>query len=76
MIENNIENIVVGYNKEWKDSIKLGNKVNQTFVQIQYLKLVNYLKKVVGDSYVSKIINSGRLFLPIKFDNLYDLKTL
>lgn len=141
LVKNNVGNLVVGYNKEWKDSINLGHKTNQTFVQIPYLKLINYLKykcenvgiifqtneesytskcdslalekigkheiylgkrvkrglfqssigklinadvngslnimrKVVDDSYASKIINSGRLFLPLKFKNLYNLKTL
>jgi len=141
LVKNNVGNLVVGYNKEWKDSINLGCKTNQTFVQIPYLKLINYLKykcenvgiifqtneesytskcdslalekigkhevylgkrvkrglfqssigklinadvngslnimrKVVDDSYASKIINSGRLFLPLKFKNLYNLKTL
>lgn len=141
LVKHNVGNLVVGYNSGWKDSINLGNKTNQTFVQIPYAKLVQYLKykcescgiyfikneesytskcdsivlekigkhekysgkrikrglfqsasnklinadvngamnimrKVVGDSYASKIINSGRLFLPIKFNNLYDLKTL
>lgn len=141
LIKNKVGNLVVGYNKEWKDSINLGHKTNQTFVQIPYLKLINYLKykcekvgikfqtneesytskcdslslekigkhedylgkrikrglfqsstcklinadvngslnimrKVVDDSYVNKIFNSGSLFLPLKFKNLYDLRTL
>ena len=64
LIENKIGNLVVGYNKNWKDSIELGNKTNQTFVSIPYLKLINYLKykcKLVGinlilneESYTSK----------------------
>ena len=32
------------------------------------------MRKVVGDSYVGKIIDSGRLFRPIKFNDLYSLK--
>ena len=35
---------------------------------------INIMRKVVGDSYVKdKIINSGLLFNPIKFKNLYNL---
>ncbi len=34
------------------------------------------MRKVVDDSYVNKIFNSGRLLLPLKFKNLYDLRTL
>ena len=33
--------------------------------------------KVVGDSkIVSRIINSGRLFRPLKFNNLYSLRNI
>ena len=33
--------------------------------------------KVVGDAkIVSRIINSGRLFRPLKFNNLYSLKNI
>ena len=44
LIENKIGNIVVGYNKGWKDSINIGKRKNQTFVQISYNMLLNYLK--------------------------------
>lgn len=35
-IENNIGNIVVGYNLDWKRNINIGKKNNQNFVQIPY----------------------------------------
>ena len=64
LIENKIGNLVIGYNKLWKDSINLGRKTNQKFVQIPYLQLINYLKykcEMVGiklveteESYTSK----------------------
>lgn len=44
LIENKIGNIVVGYNKGWKDSINIGKRNNQTFAQISYNMLLNYLK--------------------------------
>lgn len=44
LVSNGITDIVVGYNKGWKDSIHLGHKNNQTFVQIPYLKLIEYLE--------------------------------
>ena len=37
---------------------------------------LNIMRKVVGDSYVGKIIDSGRLFRPIKFNDLYSLKVI
>ncbi len=64
LIENKTGNLVIGYNKNWKDSISLGKKNNQKFVQIPYLKLINYLQykcNMVGikliiteESYTSK----------------------
>lgn len=140
MIKNKIGNIVVGYNKGWKDSINIGSKNNQKFVQISYLKLLDYLKykcklvgitlieteesytskcdslslekvqkhekyqgkrikrgmfkssigklinadvngavnimrKVVNDSFIKKIIDSGVLFNPMKIRNLYNLNS-
>ena len=38
---------------------------------------LNIMRKVVGDSkIISRIINSGRLFRPLKFNNLYSLKNI
>lgn len=64
LIKNKIGNLVIGYNKNWKDSISLGTKTNQKFVQIPYLKLLSYLQykcELVGikltqteESYTSK----------------------
>lgn len=54
-INKGINTIVVGYNKSWKDSIKLGNKTNQTFVQLPHCLLLNMLKykaKINGILYI------------------------
>lgn len=138
LINNKIGTLIIGYNKNWKDSISLGRKTNQKFVQIPYLRLIEYLKykcemvginlitteesytskcdslsleeikkqenykgkrikrglfksgvnklinadingainimrKVVDDSLLNKIINSGLLFNPIKIRNLFEI---
>ena len=62
--ENNITNLVVGYNKEWKQNINIGKKNNQNFVNIPYdklLNMINYKCKLEGviynereESYTSK----------------------
>ena len=39
-IANNIDNIVVGYNENWKQSTNLGKRNNQSFVQIPYASLL------------------------------------
>lgn len=38
-----LESIVVGKNIGWKDSINLGKRTNQTFVQIPHAKLIDYI---------------------------------
>jgi putative transposase len=135
MIENHIGTIIVGYNKGWKDSIRIGKRNNQIFVGIPFYDLIsklsykcekcgitfitreesytskcdalamepigrhdsysgkrikrglyqssvgktinadvngalNIMRKVIGDSYPNEIIDSGRLFRPIKCDIL------
>jgi putative transposase len=57
LIEHKIGNIVVGYNKGWKDSINIGKRNNQTFVQISYEKLINYLKYKCEMIGINLIIN-------------------
>lgn len=42
--KNDIDHIVIGYNKEWKTNIKLGKKTNQNFVQIPFSKILNQLE--------------------------------
>jgi len=136
LIKNKIGNLVIGHNKQWKDSINIGHKNNQAFVTIPHSQLINYLtykselcgikvqeveesytskcdslanetiekhevylgkrikrglfqsssrklinadvngalnimRKVVGNSYANKIINSGFLFNPVKIRNLF-----
>lgn len=44
LIENRIGNLVVGYNIGWKQSINLGKRNNQKFVQIPFARLASYLK--------------------------------
>lgn len=43
-IENKIGNLVVGYNIDWKQSVNLGKRNNQKFVQIPFARLISYLK--------------------------------
>ena len=43
LVSHDISTLIVGYNKEWKQDIKLG-KNNQIFVQIPYYKLICILE--------------------------------
>lgn len=64
LVSNNINTLIIGYNKGWKQAINLGSKVNQNFVQIPFLKFIEMIKykcKLAGisvtlheESYTSK----------------------
>ena len=43
-VKNNISNIVIGLNKEWKQEVNLGDKNNQNFVYIPFDKLIQMIK--------------------------------
>ena len=43
LVSKEINNVVIGYNKEWKQGINLGRVNNQNFVGIPYYKLLNML---------------------------------
>lgn len=83
-VSNNINTIVIGKNKEWKQEIKM-NKVNaQNFVQIPFDKLINliiYKAKLEGinvvlqeESYTSKVSFIDNDFIPVynQTDNLFN----
>lgn len=63
-ISRNVNTLIVGYNKEWKQKSKLSKKVNQSFVGIPHHKLIHMLQykcKLAGievilqeESYTSK----------------------
>ena len=43
LVSKGINNVVIGYNKEWKQGINIGKVNNQNFVGIPYYKLLNML---------------------------------
>jgi putative transposase len=59
-----VKDLVIGYNKEWKQGVNLGKKTNQTFVSIPYyrfIEMLNYKCRLAGinvieheESYTSK----------------------
>lgn len=44
LIENNIGNLVVGYNKGWKQNVNMGKNNNQKFTSIPFARLISKLK--------------------------------
>lgn len=63
-IKNDIGNIVIGYNKLWKENSKLSKKTNQNFIQLPFGRLIHYIEyksklnglnfKTIEESYTSK----------------------
>jgi putative transposase len=43
-IENNVTTIVIGYNPGWKQHCNLGKRINQSFIQIPFDKLVHMIE--------------------------------
>lgn len=43
IVSKEITDVIVGYNKEWKQGINIGSVNNQKFVNIPYTKLINML---------------------------------
>ena len=54
-IKNQISNIIIGYNKEWKQNINIGKRSNQNFVNIPHQKLIymlEYKSKLEGINFI------------------------
>ena len=67
-LSNDIHTIVIGNNKDWKQSISLGRKVNQSFVNIPHQKLIEkiiYKARNVGINVIltEESYTSGTSFL-------------
>jgi putative transposase len=62
--DNNLNTIIIGNNKEWKQNINIGKKNNQNFVQIPHSRFIDIIKykceieginvKIQEESYTSK----------------------
>lgn len=84
VVSNNINTIVIGYNKNWKQETNIGKVNNQNFIQIPYLKLINqiqYKAKLQGinviiqeESYTSKASFFDNDFMPNYTDNITNIQ--
>lgn len=64
VVDNSLNTIIIGKNKEWKQEINIGRKNNQNFVQVpfnQFVQMVTYKAALLGinviqqeESYTSK----------------------
>ena len=67
-LENKITTIVIGNNKDWKQSISLGKKTNQSFVSIPHRKLIQKIIYKAKNASINVVITeesytSGTSFL-------------
>lgn len=63
-----ISTLLIGYNKSWKNNSQLSKKVNQTFIQIPYRKLISLLEYKCYESgitvyLINESYTSGTSFL-------------
>lgn len=71
-LSNDIHTIVIGNNKDWKQSISLGKRVNQSFVNIPHQKLIEKIVYKARNEGINVIITeesytSGTSFLDGEF---------
>lgn len=74
LVSKNISKLIIGYNKGWKQGTNIGDKNNQNFVQIPFLKFVKMLEYKCSDvgiqvilreeSYTSKSSFIDRDYIP------------
>lgn len=72
---NNVDTLIVGNNKNWKQNINLGKKNNREFVTIPYYRLISILKykaeengltiEVKEESYTSKASSIDKDHIPV-----------
>ena len=71
-LSNDIHTIVIGNNKDWKQSISLGKRVNQSFVNIPHQKLIEKIVYKARNEGINVIVTeesytSGTSFLDGEF---------
>lgn len=75
-LQNNIENVVIGRNKDWQRNSNLGRKNNQLFAQIPFEELIRKISYkaeeagikiwIVSEEYTSKVSFIDNDIIPIK----------
>ena len=77
LVSNDITNLIIGYNENWKQNINLSKKNNQNFVSIPFYTLLNQIQYkcklkginviLINEAYTSKcsfLDNEEILFSP------------
>lgn len=56
LVSNRINTLVIGYNKGWKQDIKIGKRNNQNFVQVPFQRLINMLIYKCNEQGISVVL--------------------
>lgn len=73
-INNNISNIVIGYNKGWKQNVDIGKVNNQKFVSIPFNRFINQLQYKSEEVGIKLILNNESYTSKCDALSLEDLK--
>jgi len=78
-LQNDIQNIIIGRNKDWQRNSNMGNINNQRFVQIPFEQLINKISykaeevgigvMIIDEKYTSKSSFIDNDIIPTKFGN-------
>jgi putative transposase len=74
LLVNNINTLVIGKNKEWKQDINIGSKNNQTFVSIPHSRFIFMLKYKCERSGINVIITEESYTSKCSFLDLEPIK--
>lgn len=74
LVSNNIDTLVIGYNKGWKQSINISKINNQKFVSIPYLSFINKLQSKCEEIGIEVILNEESYTSKCSFLDNEDIK--
>lgn len=73
-LKNDINTIIIGYNKHWKQNIKIGKRNNQNFVQIPFYKLIQMIEYKAELNGLVVILNEESYTSKCSFLDLEEIK--
>ena len=73
-LKNDINTIIIGYNKFWKQKVKMGKKTNQSFVSIPFYRLIEFISYKAKLEGINVILNEESYTSKCSFLDLEDVK--
>ena len=72
--KNDIDHVVIGYNKEWKDKSSMSRFTNQTFIQIPYIKLIQRIVYKLNELGIEVILQEESYTSKCSYIDLEEIK--